>query len=90
MLEDGPTAPANIDIVRTGRYEGRIATMLRITIHEGRKRQVRRMLESVGHRVVALHRSGFGNLTDAGLAPGQVRPLSATEIEELRRTAFAR
>jgi 23S rRNA pseudouridine2605 synthase len=89
VLEDGPTAPANIDVVKSGRYEGHMATMLRITIHEGRKRQVRRMLESVGHRVVALHRSSFGNLTDAGLTPGQVRPLSAAEVEELRRTAFA-
>lgn len=90
VLEDGPTEPAVVEVVKSGRYEGHVATMLRLTIHEGRKRQVRRMLEAVGHRVVTLHRSRFANLTDAGLAPGQVRPLSNAEIEELRRAAFAR
>lgn len=90
VLDDGLTAPAEVEVLRSGRFEGHVATMLRITIHEGRKRQVRRMLEIVGHRVVGLHRSRFGALTDSGLAPGQVRPLSPDEVEQLRRSAFAR
>jgi 23S rRNA pseudouridine2605 synthase len=89
VLEDGPTSPAEVQVVSSGRYEGRVATMLRVTIHEGRKRQIRRMLDAVGHRVVTLHRSRFGILTDSGLAPGEVRPLSNEEVEELRRSAFA-
>lgn len=67
---------------------GDSSTSLRITIHEGRKRQVRRMLEAVGHRVVSLHRTRFAGLTDTGLAPGRARPLSTSELEQLRRSAF--
>ena len=90
-LDDGPTAPAEVDLVGSGPAPGLGTTsVLRITIREGRKRQVRRMLETVGHRVVALHRSRFGSLTDNGLAPGEARPLSPPEVEELKRTAFAR
>lgn len=89
VLEDGATAPAEVEILERYRPgEGQTATTLRIVIHEGRKRQVRRMMEAVGHRVVALHRSRFDGLTDAGLAPGQARPLSADEVEQLRRHAF--
>jgi 23S rRNA pseudouridine2605 synthase len=85
-LEDGPTAPAAVDVISGGRpTAGPTFTTLRVVIHEGRKRQVRRMLEAVGHRVVALHRSRFDGLTDAGLALGQVRPLSPAEVERLRR-----
>jgi pseudouridine synthase len=90
-LDDGPTAPAEVELVSSGRTSGQGTTsVLRVTIHEGRKRQVRRMLETVGHRVVGLHRARFDGLTDAGLAPGEARPLSAGEVEDLRRTAFAR
>ena len=56
-------------------------------MHEGRKRQVRRMLETVGHRVVALHRTRFDSLTDEGLLPGQARRLSDGELESLRKHA---
>lgn len=91
VLEDGPTSPAEVRLLRNGRYgDGRLFSVLSITIHEGRKRQVRRMLETVGHRVVALHRTRFDGLTDAGLALGQARPLSNRELEELRRTAPTR
>jgi 23S rRNA pseudouridine2605 synthase len=89
MLEDGQTAPAQVEIVSAARSAERgVTTTLRVTIHEGRKRQVRRMMEAVGHRVITLHRARFDGLTDAGLAPGQARPLSATELEQLRRTAL--
>lgn len=91
MLEDGQTAPAHVEVVNSERSNKTgVRTTLRVTIHEGRKRQVRRMLEAVGHRVVALHRTRFNGLTDAGLAPGQARPLSDGELEDLRRTAFER
>lgn len=77
-LEDGRTAPA-----RVVRVSG---TVLELTIHEGRKHQVRRMCEAVGHPVVALERVRFGPLELGDLAPGKTRRLSAPEVERLRRS----
>jgi 23S rRNA pseudouridine2605 synthase len=57
---------------------------IEITIHEGRKRQVRRMCEAVGHPVRALKRTAFGPLRLGGLAPGEHRRLRAAEVERLR------
>jgi 23S rRNA pseudouridine2605 synthase len=88
-LEDGLTAPAQIEVVGSDRSSGGgLSTKLLVTIHEGRKRQVRRMFEAVGHRVTTLHRSRFDSLTDSGLALGQARRLSTDEIARLRQTAF--
>jgi 23S rRNA pseudouridine2605 synthase len=88
MLEDGVTAPAKVQFVEITRPPGGgPQTILTIVLHEGRKRQVRRMMEAVGHRVVALHRARFDTLTDAGLLPGQARRLSAAEIDKLRKHA---
>ena len=78
-LEDGKTAPARVRQPRPG--------VLEITIREGRKRQVRRMCEAVGHRVVELRRVAFGPLGLRGLEPGQSRRLSRAEVERLRRAA---
>ncbi|MEI8105552.1 MAG: pseudouridine synthase [Actinomycetes bacterium] len=75
-LDDGPTAPAKVRRLGPGRIE--------LTIHEGRNRQVRRMLETVGHPVRRLHRSGYGPLSIAGLAPGEWRELTRDEIDALR------
>jgi len=75
-LEDGLTAPAQVR--RVGEHE------IEITIHEGRNRQVRRMCEAVGHRVLALQRVGFGPQRLGALAPGGHRRLSAREVERLR------
>jgi 23S rRNA pseudouridine2605 synthase len=75
-LEDGRTAPARVR--RAG--EG----VLEITIHEGRKRQVRRMIEAVGHKVSALERVAFGSLKLGSLRPGQVRRLTGAEVSALR------
>lgn len=75
-LEDGVTAPARVKQVRSG--------VLELTIHEGRKRQVRRMCEEVGHAVKRLQRVAFGSLRLGDLAEGGVRRLSAAEIERLR------
>jgi 23S rRNA pseudouridine2605 synthase len=75
-LDDGPTAPA-----RVRRLDGAAAE---VTIHEGRNRQVRRMAEAVGRRVVRLHRSRYGPLTLEGLEPGAWRELEPLEVEQLR------
>jgi 23S rRNA pseudouridine2605 synthase len=87
-LEDGMTAPATVQLMEVARERGGAPqSVVRIVVREGRKRQVRRMMEAVGHRVVTLHRTRFDGLTDAGLQPGQARRLSATEVERLRKEA---
>ena len=78
-LDDGRTAPARVRLV--GAHE------LELTIHEGRKRQVRRMCEAVGHRVVVLRRIAFGPLRLGDLPPGHHRRLTRAEVERLRRAA---
>jgi 23S rRNA pseudouridine2605 synthase len=78
-LEDGPTAPARVRRIAADRLE--------LTIHEGRKRQVRRMCEAVGHPVRALERVAFGPLRLGGLEPGEHRPLRPAEVERLRSLA---
>ena len=78
-LEEGRTAPARVR--RLGPHE------LELTIHEGRKRQVRRMLEAVGHPVIALERVRFGPLWLGKLEEGKHRRLTAPEIEKLRRAS---
>ena len=75
-LEDGPTAPAEVRLAGPGRVE--------ITIHEGRNRQVRRMLAAVGHPARGLHRSAYGGLELGDLAPGEWRELTDAEVEALR------
>jgi 23S rRNA pseudouridine2605 synthase len=80
-LDDGITAPARARQPRSG--------VLEIAIREGRKRQVRRMCEAVGHQVTALERVAFGPLGLRGLAPGESRRLTKAEIERLRRAARA-
>jgi len=75
-LEDGKTAPATVRRLAGGRIE--------LTIHEGRNRQVKRMLEAVGHRVQTLHRSTYGPLNVEGLEPGAWRELEPSEVEQLR------
>lgn len=78
-LDDGPTAPAAVRTVGEREIE--------IVLREGRNRQVRRMVEAVGTRVVALQRIGFGPLLLGNLGEGQARRLTATEIEALRSAA---
>jgi 23S rRNA pseudouridine2605 synthase len=78
-LEDGVTAPARVRQARPG--------VLEVAIREGRKRQVRRMCEAVGHRVVELERVAFGPLGLRGLGPGESRRLTKGEIERLRRAS---
>ena len=75
VLDDGPTAPARVRRLAPDRLE--------ITLHEGRKRQVKRMCEHVGHRVRSLERVAFGPLTLGDLTPGSSRRLSAVEVAAL-------
>lgn len=75
-LEDGPTGPA--EVRRLGERE------IEIVLREGRNRQVRRMVEAVGNRVVGLRRVKFGPLGLDNLQPGKARRLSAAEIAQLR------
>jgi 23S rRNA pseudouridine2605 synthase len=75
VLEDGPTAPAEVRRVS--------ADTLELTIHEGRKRQVRRMCESVGHPVRSLARIAIGPLELGGLRPGVHRRLTDHEVAAL-------
>jgi 23S rRNA pseudouridine2605 synthase len=75
MLEDGMTAPAQVNRVSDG--------VLRIVIHEGRNRQVRRMCEAIGHEVLRLVRTRIGPIQDARLAPGAFRALSIGEVRKL-------
>jgi len=79
-LEEGMTAPAQVEVTSANPARSE----LRVRIHEGRNRQIRRMLESVGHPVVELHRARFGSLSDDGLAIGAARPLEVTEVVRLR------
>jgi 23S rRNA pseudouridine2605 synthase len=80
-LEDGMTAPAKVSIVQTA--PGHETTALSIVIHEGRKRQVRRMCEAIGHPVVRLVRTRIASLADRGLQPGAWRPLGLAEVRGL-------
>jgi len=74
-LDDGPTAPATVALVAP--------TLLRIAIHEGRNRQVRRMCEAVGHPVRRLVRTRIGPVAERHLAPGEWRALTPDEVRSL-------
>lgn len=76
-LDDGMTAPAKVRQVRSGELE--------LTIHEGRKRQVKRMCAAVGHPVKTLQRVAFGSLRLGELAEGESRKLTPAEVERLRK-----
>jgi 23S rRNA pseudouridine2605 synthase len=79
LLEDGVTRPAKVSAIAP--------FLLRIVIHEGRNRQVRRMCEAVGHPVVRLVRTRIGPVSDRTLAPGLWRELGPGEVLALSRAA---
>jgi 23S rRNA pseudouridine2605 synthase len=81
-LEDGMTAPAQVSQPSPG--------VLRITIHEGRNRQVRRMCDAIGHPVTRLIRVRIGTLQDRTLQPGQWRHLETRELKALIEAVGAR
>jgi 23S rRNA pseudouridine2605 synthase len=80
-LDDGPTAPAEVSQPEPG--------VVRITIHEGRNRQIRRMCDAVGHPVLRLVRVRIGPLRDQRLAPGAWRALDPEEVRALYESARA-
>jgi 23S rRNA pseudouridine2605 synthase len=83
MLDDGPTAPAQVELVR------RAPPTVELVLHEGRNRQVRRMIEAIGHSVVHLHRPTYGGIGLGGLAEGTWRFLSPAEVATLRKSTGA-
>jgi 23S rRNA pseudouridine2605 synthase len=80
-LDDDVTAPARVR--RLG------PSLIELSIHEGRKHQVKRMLETVGHPVLRLHRSRYAGLTADELEPGRWRELTDDEVAGLRKLARA-
>ena len=76
-LDDGITAPAKVSLVDE--------KLIKIVIHEGRNRQVRRMCESVGHPVKRLIRSRIGPIVDTSLRPGSFRELTNQELKSIRK-----
>jgi 23S rRNA pseudouridine2605 synthase len=81
-LDDGKTAPATVGVVAPG--------VIRMVIHEGRNRQIRRMCDAVGHPVRRLVRTRIGPVTDAHLKPGSWRALDPSEVRALGRATAPR
>ena len=79
-LDDGRTAPAGARVLPAGAE----SSVLELTLHEGRKHQVKRMCEAVGHPVRRLHRSRYAGLDVDGLRRGESRPLTRAEVRRLR------
>jgi pseudouridine synthase len=82
VIEGRPTDPAQVELL-PGKRDDEHAT-LRVTIHEGRNRQVRNMCEAIGHPVARLRRVAIGPIRDDRLKPGQWRELRAEEVARLR------
>jgi pseudouridine synthase len=80
LLDDKKTAPCKLSEIRIIDN----CSFLEIILHEGRKRQIRRMFDELGYEVVELDRIGFGSLTLAGLKRGEWRYLNKNEIAELK------
>ena len=79
-LDDGPARPLAVELGRSGARESR----LRLTFAEGRKHEVKRFCEALGHRVLELRRIAFGPVALGALRPGESRPLTAKEVRALR------
>ncbi|MGV3466914.1 MAG: 23S rRNA pseudouridine(2605) synthase RluB [Heyndrickxia sp.] len=84
-LEDGKTAPAKVKLLSFDKKKQK--SIMELTIHEGRNRQVRRMLEAVGHPVMKLRRERFAFLTLSGINAGEIRELTPHEVKQLRAMA---
>lgn len=85
LLDDGMTAPAKVKLLEAAKDHS--SCLVQLTIHEGRNRQVRRMLQAVGHRVLKLRRIGFAGLTLQGVAMGTYRELTKEEVAALKKLA---
>lgn len=84
-LDDGPARPLGVDLIRAGRS----TTRMRLVFAEGRKHEVKRYCEALGHRVLRLRRVAFGPVRLGALPPGAARPLTPTEIRALRAAVTA-
>ena len=84
-LEEGPTAPCVVTVDERTKRESRLT----VVMHEGKKRQVRRIFEQIGHRVLELERFQYGPLTLGDLRPGQKRRLTAEELSALKKVTHA-
>ena len=80
VLDDGPAVPAGVELIGAGPG----GTRLRLTFTEGRKHEVKRFCEALGHRVLRLRRVAFGPLELGALRPGAWRPLTPGEVARLR------
>ncbi|MBI4269006.1 MAG: rRNA pseudouridine synthase [Candidatus Rokubacteria bacterium] len=80
VLDDGPARPQRVELLGSGGGESRLA----LTFTEGRKHEVKRYCEALGHRVVALRRVAFGPIRLGGLASGATRRLTTDEVRALR------
>ena len=83
MLDDGPTSPARVRMLE--RKQGR--SLVRITVFEGRSREIRRMFEAVGHKTIQLIRTGYGSLSLGTLKVGRYRHLTEEEVKSLCSSA---
>ena len=81
MLEDGPSGRTKADVISSSDKR----SIVRVTITQGKNRQVRRMLEAVGYKVIHLVRIGFGSLTLGDLKVGDYRHLETEEVMSLKK-----
>jgi 23S rRNA pseudouridine2605 synthase len=84
-LEDGKTAPAKVKTISQDRKKQ--TSVIELTIHEGRNRQVRRMFEALGYPVLKLKRERYASIDLKGLKTGEYRPLTPHEVKQLRQAA---
>lgn len=82
-IEDYKTAPAKVNVIETSKKD----SIIEITIHEGRNRQIRKMFEMLGYVVLRLKRIAIGSISIEGLEEGKWRYLSKKEIDALKKTA---
>jgi len=85
VLDDGPARPMTVELLRSGPT----ASHLELTFTEGRKHEVKRYCDAMGHPVIRLKRIGFGPLELATLSPGRWRELSRAELSALRAATVA-
>jgi len=83
LLSDGWTSPARVSLHKKSKY----GTVLKITIYEGRKRQIKRMCDKIGNPVKRLKRISIGQLKIDSLKPGEYRFLTFEEVEDLKKSA---
>jgi pseudouridine synthase len=81
LLDDGITAPAKVSFIKLAKT----FSILEMTIHEGRNRQIRRMCETVGISLLGLQRVKFGPLEIGNVKEGKFRELSTKEVKELKK-----